>query len=106
MEWIPDIFLPKGFVAIGQDMRGTEKSQGNFSMFMSDSEDSEDMGNWIVQQDWSDGQVFTFGASADGIGSLQTPVHNPDWLKAQVAISFVIPCTLFSALPVNTRMIL
>lgn len=22
MEWIPDIFLPFGFVAIGQDMRG------------------------------------------------------------------------------------
>ena len=26
MEWITDIFLPFGFVAIGQDMRGTEKS--------------------------------------------------------------------------------
>ena len=83
MEWIPDIFLPFGFVAVGQDMRGTEKSQGNFSLFMSDSEDSEDIGNWIVQQDWSNGQIYTFGASADGIGSLQTPVHNPEWLKAQ-----------------------
>lgn len=33
MEWLTDIFLPFGFVAIGQDMRGTEKSQGNFTMY-------------------------------------------------------------------------
>ena len=50
MEWIPDIFLPFGYVAIGQDMRGTEKSEGNFSMFMSDSEDAIDLGDWIVAQ--------------------------------------------------------
>lgn len=83
MEWIPDIFLPFGYVAIGQDMRGTEKSEGNFSMFMSDSEDAIDLGDWIVAQQWSNGEIYTFGASADGIGSLQVPVHNPDWLKAQ-----------------------
>jgi predicted acyl esterase len=29
LEWIADIFVPFGFVAIGQDMRGTEKSQGD-----------------------------------------------------------------------------
>ena len=28
MEWITDIFLPFGFVAVGQDIRGTEKSGG------------------------------------------------------------------------------
>ena len=66
MEWITDIFLPFGFVAIGQDMRGTEKSEGNFTMWQSDSDDGEDLGNWIVQQEWSNGQVLTFGASADG----------------------------------------
>jgi predicted acyl esterase len=83
MEWITDIFLPFGFVAVGQDMRGTEKSQGNFTMWQSDKFDSEDLGNWIVAQEWSNGQVYTFGASADGIGSLQTPVNNPAWLGAQ-----------------------
>lgn len=39
LEWIADIFLPFGFVAIGQDMRGTEKSSGNFSMWISDADD-------------------------------------------------------------------
>jgi len=83
MEWLTDIFLPFGFVAIGQDMRGTEKSQGNFTMWQADKFDSEDLGNWIVLQEWSNGQVFSLGASADGIASLQMIVNNPAWLQAQ-----------------------
>ncbi len=66
MEWITDIFIPFGFVAIGQDMRGTEMSQGNFSMWMTDADDSADLGKWILAQEWSNGKVMTFGASADG----------------------------------------
>jgi hypothetical protein len=83
LEWITDIFVPFGYVAIGQDMRGTEKSQGNFTMWQADADDSNDMGNWIVQQDWSNGKVMTFGASADGMGSFQTIKENPSWLAAQ-----------------------
>lgn len=81
MEWITEIFMPFGFVSIGQDMRGTEKSEGNFSMWRDDTEDSRDFGDWIVAQEWSDGRIFTFGASADGIGELQTPASHPEWLK-------------------------
>lgn len=83
MEWLTDIFLPFGFVAIGQDMRGTELSEGNFTMWQSDTEDSRDVGDWIVQQPWSNGQIYTFGASADAIGSLQTPGSEPDWIAGQ-----------------------
>jgi len=86
MEWLTDIFLPFGFVAVGQDMRGTEKSEGNFTMWQTDKYDSEDLGNWIVSQDWSNGKIFTLGASADGIASLQTPVNNPPWLEAQYIV--------------------
>jgi uncharacterized protein len=86
MEWLTDIFLPFGFVAIGQDLRGTELSEGNFTMWQSDKWDSEDLGNWVVSQPWSNGKIFTLGASADGIASLQTPVNNPAWLEAQYII--------------------
>jgi len=48
-----------------------------------DSEDSEDLGNWIVNQEWSNGQVLSFGASADGFGSMQMIQNNPSWLTAQ-----------------------
>jgi putative CocE/NonD family hydrolase len=64
-------------------MRGTEMSQGNFSMWVDDKNDSQDLGNWITSQSWSNGKIFTFGASADGIGSMQTPMNNPSWLAAQ-----------------------
>lgn len=86
MEWLTDIFLPFGFVAVGQDLRGTEKSQGEWSMWQSDKNDSVDLGEWIVSQEWSNGQIMTLGASADGIASLQTIVYDPEWLKAQYII--------------------
>lgn len=86
MEWVPDLFLPFDFVAVGQDMRGTEKSGGNFTMWHGDADDSRDLGDWIVQQEWSDGRVFTLGASADGIESYQTPKTHPEWLAGQYVI--------------------
>ena len=71
MEWITDIFVPFGYVGVGQDMRGTEKSEGNFSMWHSAATDSRDLGDWIVAQPWSNGVIYTMGASADGLESLQ-----------------------------------
>ncbi len=55
-------------------------------MWVSDKYDSRDLGDWIIQQDWSNGQVATLGASADGMGSIQTPMTNPSWLSAQYII--------------------
>ncbi len=40
-------------------------------MFIGDKDDSQDLGDWVVQQPWSNGQIYTFGASADGIASYQ-----------------------------------
>lgn len=67
-------------------MRGTELSEGNFTMWQADANDSQDLGDWIVAQEWSNGKIVTLGASADGIGSLQTPRNNPSWLGAQYII--------------------
>lgn len=86
MEWLTDIFLPFGFVAVGQDVRGTELSEGNYSMWCTDGNDSRDLGDWIVSQEWSNGIIYTLGASADGIASLQTPRSAPSWLSGQYII--------------------
>ena len=59
MEWLTDIFLPFGFVAIGQDVRGTEKSEGNYTMWCTDGYDSRDLGDWIVEQEWSNGEKLS-----------------------------------------------
>ena len=89
MEWFSDLLLPFGFAGVGQDMRGTEMSEGNFTMWQADKFDSKDLGDWIVSQPWSNGEIYTIGASADGIGSLQTVKTNPKWLKGQ----YIIWCT-------------
>ena len=86
LEWFADLFSPFGFVTIGQDMRGTEKSEGNFTMWAADQYDSRDLGDWIVSQPWSNGEVMTFGASADGLASYQTPKTVPSWLTAQYIV--------------------
>jgi predicted acyl esterase len=83
MEWFADIFVPFGFVGVSQDIRGTEKSMGNYTMWQGEENDSRDLGDWIVSQPWSNGEIYTIGASADGIASLQTYKSKPDWLKAQ-----------------------
>jgi predicted acyl esterase len=86
LEWMVDLFLPYGFVTIGQDMRGTPKSEGNFSIWHSDANDSQDLGDWIVAQEWSNGKVFSFGASADGLASFTMPENNPSWLDSQYVV--------------------
>jgi putative CocE/NonD family hydrolase len=64
-------------------MRGTEKSEGNFTMWQQDSDDSQDLANWIVSQPWSNGKIMTFGASADGLAEIQQPMNQPNYLAAQ-----------------------
>jgi len=86
LEWIADIFLPFGYATVGQDMRGTMKSEGRFTIWHMDANDSQDLGDWIVQQPWSNGIVYTFGASADGLAAFTTTQNKPTWLGAQYFI--------------------
>jgi uncharacterized protein len=86
IELLDDLFVPAGFISVCQDMRGTGLSQGHFSNWKADANDSEDTGNWVVGQNWSDGSIFTFGASADGLGAFTTNYNSPSWLKSQYYI--------------------
>lgn len=86
LELFADIFVPFGLIGVGQDMRGTGQSEGNFTIWHSDANDSKDLGDWLVQQPWSNGKIFTIGASADGLAAFRTPDSNPEWLKAQYFI--------------------
>lgn len=67
-------------------MRGTGWSQGNFSFWRSSANDSYDTMDWISQQSWSNGNVLTVGASADGLASLEEVIDKPKWLKGQFVI--------------------
>jgi hypothetical protein len=62
-----------GYVAVMQDQRGTFSSEGTFDMWQLGNPDGVDTMAWITNQTWSNGEVFTMGASADGIATL-TPI--------------------------------
>jgi predicted acyl esterase len=86
LEWIADLMVPFDFVAFGQDMRGTGYSTGNFTMWHSDNDDGEKLGDWIVSQPWSNGKVYTFGGSADGLASFTVAHNKPSWLVGQYIV--------------------
>lgn len=87
-ELIADIFTALGdYIAVGQDMRGTCRSEGNFSIWRKDGQDAFDTMKWIVQQPWSDGRVFSLGASADGIAEFVVALEDPSqYLVAEFII--------------------
>jgi len=70
------LFAFAGYVAVMQDQRGTFASKGTFNMWQLGNTDGADSMAWIVNQSWSNGEVFTMGASADGIATL-TPLEIP-----------------------------
>jgi predicted acyl esterase len=77
LELLPALFLSYGYAAIGQDMRGTGESGGEFSMWRSDADDAYDTMEYLVSQPWSNKKVYQFGLSADGVATfvLGTNAH-------------------------------
>jgi len=83
-ENMADIFTAtNGFVAVLQDQRGTFGSGGDYDMWRGASVDARDTFNWVSGQDWSDGTIFTAGASADGIAEFAAVLANPPQLRGQ-----------------------
>merc|ERR1719272_63596 len=62
------LYLPFGFAAVNQHQRGTVLSGGAFDLWRGEAQDAHDTVQWILEQPWSNGEVYTVGISADGIG--------------------------------------
>ena len=86
-ELIADLFGEAlGYASVRQDIRGTKQSGGSFTVWHDAANDAYDTIAWIVAQPWSNGVVFTTGASADAIDELaQLPQFHPA-LRGQVII--------------------
>mmetsp|Transcript_56821 Transcript_56821/g.166306 ORF Transcript_56821/g.166306 Transcript_56821/m.166306 type:complete len:635 (-) Transcript_56821:32-1936(-) len=72
-----------GYVAVMQDDRGTFLSGGTFDMFRQANDDGLRTLEWIVSQPWSNGEVFSVGISADGMGEIAMLLQQPPMLKGQ-----------------------
>ncbi|MBS4218047.1 CocE/NonD family hydrolase [Bacillus sp. FJAT-49711] len=56
-----------GYVFIVQECRGTGKSEGEWTPFIYEKNDGLDTIDWIIKQDWMDGNIATYGASYSGV---------------------------------------
>jgi predicted acyl esterase len=60
-------FRDHGYAFVAQDMRGFHQSQGTWQFFQGDISDGQATVDWVAQQGWCDGQIGTYGPSADGV---------------------------------------
>ena len=50
-----------GYVVVMQDCRGRYKSEGEFTKYVNEAHDGIDTVQWILGQDWCNGQIGTMG---------------------------------------------
>lgn len=82
-EYQATIYNYYGFAAVMQDDRGTWTSGGKFNLWRGASEDALRTMQWIVNQSWSDGRVYSVGISADGINEAISVLANPPMMHGQ-----------------------
>lgn len=79
-------FVQRGYALVVQDVRGREKSEGEFSSKGSEILDGDDSLNWIVEQFWCDGNIGMIGASYLGYVQWAAASTGNPHLKAIVSI--------------------
>lgn len=80
-ETVADAFLPLGFAAVMQNMRGTGLSEGEFTLWHNEASDAATTMAWIAAMPWSNQIVFATGASADGINAYASLLVPQPYLK-------------------------
>jgi uncharacterized protein len=78
-----DFFVPRGYVHVIANLRGTSGSGGTFGFFdAQERRDLYDLIEWAAVQPWSDGNVGMLGISYFGMTQLEAAVEQPPSLKA------------------------
>jgi predicted acyl esterase len=83
-----DFFVPRGYVHVIANCRGTSGSGGIFGFFDSqERRDMYDLVEWAAQQPWSDGNVGMIGISYFAGTQMEAAVERPPHLKAIMPIA-------------------
>ena len=83
-----DFFVPRGYVHVIANCRGTGGSGGTFGFFDSqERRDMYDLVEWAAQQPWSDGNVGMIGISYFAGTQMEAAVERPPHLKAIMPIA-------------------
>jgi predicted acyl esterase len=84
----PAVTVPRGYVHVIADSRGTGHSEGVYDSFGGIGKDSKigkdgyDLIEWIARQPWCDGNVGMIGISIFAMAQVLTAVEHPPHLKA------------------------
>lgn len=84
VEHWAEFFVPRGYIGIGQDVRGRYASEGTWRPYRDDGNDGYDTAKWIGEQPWSDGGIGTVGTSYPGGTQHALALANPPYLKAMI----------------------
>lgn len=79
-----ELFARHGYVAVAQDCRGCYASEGDVDHLWPEAEDGYDTLEWIVNQDWCDGRIATWGVSWSGWTQTAASGLKPPGLVAMV----------------------
>jgi predicted acyl esterase len=85
-------FVPHGFAAVAQDVRGRFASGGNWRPHRDDGVDGYDTAKWIGEQPWSDGGIGTVGTSYPGGIQHALAIANAPHLKAMIPVDAMSNC--------------
>ena len=78
-------FAERGYVVVVQDTRGRFESAGEFSPYLTETNDGYDTVAWAAKQPWSNGATALMGASYYGATTLLGARSNPPGLRAVFA---------------------
>lgn len=83
-----DYFVPRGYVHVIANLRGTSGSEGTFGFFDSqERRDMHDLVEWAAAQPWSDGNVGMIGISYFAMTQMEAAVERPPHLKAIMPVA-------------------
>jgi predicted acyl esterase len=83
-----DFFVPRGYVHLIANLRGTGGSGGTFGFFdAQERRDMHDLVEWAAAQPWCDGNVGMVGISYFAMTQLEAAVERPPHLKAIFSVA-------------------
>ncbi len=86
-----DFFVPRGYLHVIANCRGTGGSGGAFGFFDGqERRDMHDLVEWVGQQPWCDGNVGMVGISYFAMTQLEAAVERPAHLKAIFPVAATI----------------
>lgn len=91
-----DNAVRRGYAVVVQDVRGRYRSEGRFEAYRQEGPDGYDTIEWAAAQEWSNGEIGTFGLSYPGAVQWLAAMESPPHLKAMVpAMTFASPRQFF-----------